>query len=73
MYVVTLVGKSFKMLMAIATRFDLKILQYDAINAFINTPLNETIYIRMPMGYKEKGKVLYLHKALYGLRKLPLL
>ena len=25
------------------------------------------------MGYKEKGKVLYLHKVLYGLRKLPLL
>ena len=25
------------------------------------------------MGYKEKGKILYLHKALYGLKKLPLL
>ena len=25
------------------------------------------------MGYKEKGKVLYLYKVLYGLKKLPLL
>ena len=25
------------------------------------------------MGYKEKGKVLYLYKVLYGLRKSPLL
>ena len=25
------------------------------------------------MGYKEKGKVLHLHKVLYGLKKLPLL
>ena len=25
------------------------------------------------MGYKEKGKILYLYKVLYGLRKLPLL
>ena len=27
----------------------------------------------MPVGYKEKGKVLHLYKALYGLKKLPLL
>ena len=59
--------------MAIATRFDLEMLQYDAVNAFVNTPLDEAIYMRMPVGHKEKGKVLYLHKALYGLRKSPLL
>ena len=27
----------------------------------------------MPMGHKEKGKVLHLYKVLYGLRKSPLL
>ena len=31
------------------------------------------IYIRILVGYKEKGKVLYLHKVLYRLKKLPLL
>ena len=29
--------------------------------------------MRIPMGYKEKGKVLHFYKVLYGLRKLPLL
>ena len=73
MYIITLVRRNFKILIAIATRFDLKIFQYNAINAFVNTLLNKTIYIRIPVGYKEKGKVLYLYKALYGLKKLPLL
>ena len=31
------------------------------------------IYIRMPVGYKEKEKVLHLYTVLYGLRKSPLL
>ena len=39
----------------------------------MNTPLNEAIYIRIPVRYKKKGMVLYLYKALYGLKKLPLL
>ena len=72
-YAATLAGRSFKTLVAIATRFDLEMLQYDAVNAFVNAPLDETIYMRMPVGHKEKGKVLHLHKALYGLRKSPLL
>ena len=48
-------------------------LQYNAVNVFINILLNKIIYIKIPMGYKEKKKVLYLYKVLYGLRKLPLL
>ena len=72
-YVITLIGRSFKILMAIVTRFDLKIFEYNAVNIFINTLLNKTIYIKMPLRYKNKGKVLYLYKALYGLKKSPLL
>ena len=59
--------------MAIAIQFDLKIFQYNAINSFVNTLLNKTIYIKIPIGYKEKMKVLHLYKVLYGLKKLPLL
>ena len=73
MYVTTLARRSFKILMAIATRFDLKILQYNTVNAFINTLLNKIIYIKIPIRYKKKGKVLYFHKVLYKLKKLPLL
>ena len=73
MYVITFLGRKFKILMAIATQFDLKMLSYDAINAFINTPLNKIIYIKILIRHKEKGKILHLYKVLYGLKKLPLL
>ena len=61
------------MLIAIVTRFDLKMLQYNAVNIFINIPLNKTIYIKIPIRYKEKRKILHLYKVLYELKKLPLL
>lgn len=59
--------------MAIAARFDLKLLQYDAVNAFVNASLDEEVYMRMPPGHKKPGTVLRLNKALYGLRRSPLL
>ena len=73
MYIITLIGKSFKTLMAIAIQFNLKILQYNVVNTFINTLLNKMIYIRIPVGHKEKGKILHLYKVLYRLKKSPLL
>jgi len=59
--------------MAIAARFNLELKQYDAVNAFINAQLEDTIYIRMPPGHKNPGKILRLQKALYGLQQSPLL
>ena len=72
-YAATLAGRSFKALLAIAAKFDLELHQYDAVNAFVHAKLDEVVYMRMPPGYQEKGMVLILHKALYGLRKSPLL
>ena len=48
-------------------------IQYDAVNAFVHARLDEIVYMRMPPGYEEKGFVLLLQKALYELRKSPLL
>jgi len=59
--------------MALAARFDLELLQYDAVNAFVNAQLDEEIYMQMPPGYRKAGTILRLHKALYGLRRSPLL
>ena len=59
--------------MAIAARFDLDLTQYDAVNAFVNARLEDTVYMRMPTGYRSPGKILRLNKALYGLRQSPLL
>jgi hypothetical protein len=72
-YAATLAGKSFRTLVAIAARFDMEMLQYDAVNAFVNAPLGEEKYMEMPPGYRRAGKILSLKKALYGLRKSPLL
>jgi hypothetical protein len=59
--------------MAIAARFDLKLLQYDVINAFVNAELKQDVYMQMPPGYRRPGLILKLQKALYGLRQSPLL
>ena len=72
-YAATLAGRSFRVLMAIAARFDLELMQYDAVNAFVNAELQEDVFMRMPNGYRKPGKILKLQKALYGLRKSPLL
>jgi hypothetical protein len=72
-YAATLAGRSFRTIMAIAARFDMELLQYDAVNAFVNANLDEDIYMRMPPGHKKPGTVLKLNKALYGLRRSPIL
>ena len=69
----TLAVTSLRVLLAITAKFDLETLQLDAVNAFVHADLDETIFMRMPPGYAEQGKVLRLNKALYGLRRSPLL
>ena len=72
-YAATLAGRSFRMLIALAARWDLNICQFDAVNAFPNSKLDKEVYIELPDGYKLPGKVGRLLRALYGLRRSPLL
>ena len=70
----TLAATSLQVLLALTAKFDLETLQLDAVNAFVHAELlDETVFMRMPPGYAEQGKVLKLNKALYGLRRSPLL
>jgi transposase InsO family protein len=71
----TLASKSFRVMMAIAAKFDLEIKQFDVRNAFLNADLeeHEEVYCEMPDGYKLAGRIIKLLKALYGLRRSPLL
>ncbi|KID94871.1 polyprotein, partial [Metarhizium majus ARSEF 297] len=64
---------SFRALMAIAAEYDLELEQMDAVNAFVNCDLDEIVYMKMPPGFEKYGRVLWLRKALYGLRRSPLL
>ena len=43
------------------------------MNAFPNSELDEEVYVELPDGYKLPGKVGRLLRALYGLRRSPLL
>ena len=54
--------------MAIAARFDLELIQYNVVNAFVNAKLLSVVFMTLPPGYRKPGKVLLLHKALYRLR-----
>ena len=47
-YAATLAGRSFRMLMAIAAKFDLELKQYDVTNAFVHAEIDREIYMRMP-------------------------
>jgi hypothetical protein len=38
--------------MAIAAKFNLKTRQLDAVNAFINSPIDEEVYVSYPDGFK---------------------
>ena len=71
--VTTLAITSLHILLAVAAKFNLETLQLDAVNAFVHADLDETVFMRMPPGYLQSGKVLKLNKALYGLRRSPLL
>ncbi|TMC14028.1 MAG: hypothetical protein E6J34_24090, partial [Chloroflexi bacterium] len=69
----TLATTSFRVLLAIVAKFDLETLQMDAVNAFVHAELDELVYMRLPPGFGQPNKVAKLSKALYGLRRSPLL
>jgi hypothetical protein len=59
-YAATLAARTFRALMALAAAFNLELRQYDATNAFINTLLDEEIYVQCPEGYTDRDHVLLL-------------
>ena len=50
---------------------DLKSKQGDVTAAFLHAKLNEgeRVYIEMPQGFRQKGKVLSLNRTIYGLKQ----
>ena len=70
-YTTTLAFKIWRTLIALANTFNLTIRQLNAVNAFLNTDTDRDIYCHFPEDYEQKGFVLQIKKALYGLRKSP--
>ena len=69
----TLASATFRTMMAIVAKYDLETQQMDAVNAFVHCKLDETVFMKLPSGFEKPGKVIRLRKALYGLRRSPLL
>lgn len=55
--------------MAEAVKYDLNILQMDAVTAFIQGDVNEELYMVQPVEFAKGTKVCKLKKALYGLKQ----
>ena len=72
-YAFILAKRFFRTLIAIAACFDLELIEYDAVNAFVNALLPYDVFIKMLPGYRKKEQIFHLKKALYGLRKALLL
>jgi hypothetical protein len=72
-YAATLASQSLRSLIAVMAHFDLSSRQYDVENAFTNSQLDEEVYIELPPGFRRYGYSGRLLRALYGLRRSPLL
>lgn len=63
--------KTLRLLLAITAQCDLELEQLDVPSAFLNAELEEDIYMELPEGFEQPGKVVKLLKALYGLKQGP--
>ena len=66
--------ESVRTVITLAAKHDLKLHQLDITTAFLNSELNEDIYMKQPEGFEVKGKehlVCKLNRSLYGLKQSP--
>lgn len=63
---------SLRIILAIAVKYDLLIEQIDVVSAFLQSELEEEIYMKVPEGITFSGdKVCKLLRSLYGLKQSP--
>jgi hypothetical protein len=72
-YAATLAARAFRCIMSLIATFDLETWQADASSAFTNSYLDETVYVECPEGFAQPGQCILLRRALYGLRRSPIL
>ena len=59
-----------RLLSAIACEYDLDLCHFDVDQAFVQSRLEENVFLRLPRGCgKMSGKVVRLNKSLYGLKQ----
>ncbi|KAJ3479322.1 hypothetical protein NLI96_g9143 [Meripilus lineatus] len=62
--------ESFRTLLALAAHLDLEVHQMDVVGAYLNSDLDEEIFMRQPPGFEDGfPRVCRLQKAIYGLKQ----
>ena len=64
---------SIRLILALACRYNLELRHIDIKGAYLNSVLEEDVYMKQPEGFVEPGKdhmVCKLKKGLYGLKQL---
>jgi hypothetical protein len=65
-------SQTLRTLFAVAAINDYEVEQMDAVTAFLNAPLDEELYMRIPDGFEQRDNtVLRLKRSLYGLKQAP--
>lgn len=67
----TLASTAFRELMAITAKFDLKTIQLDAVNAFVNCSLDEVAYMRNAPWLRSEGQSPTVEKGTVRVEKVP--
>lgn len=61
---------SIRFLISLAAKYDLDIDQMDAVTAFLQGDIDETIYMEQPEGFNDgSGRVCQLKRSIYGLKQ----
>lgn len=62
---------TLRILLAIASKYNMNIHQMDVKSAFLYGNIEEEVFVEKPKGMKKDGRVLKLQRSLYGLKKSP--
>ncbi|KAI0991792.1 hypothetical protein K3495_g16395 [Podosphaera aphanis] len=62
-------AETTRLLLALGHHLNWHRVQGDVPTAFLNPDLDVVLYIQMPQGFEQKGKVIKLEKGLYGLKQ----
>jgi hypothetical protein len=69
-FALTIRLETFRFLLALATRYKLKIHGMDVVAAYLNGELEEEVYMEQPAGFNDgTGRVFKLNLSLYGLKQ----
>ena len=60
---------SIQTVIALAASEDWELHQMDVKSAYLNSPIDSPVYMRLPPGYTQRGKVAKVNWGLYGLRQ----